>query len=306
MGTPHFAVPALKQLALHPDFEVPLVLTQPDRPSGRGKKLAPPPVKTEALALGLNILQPDDINTNEMRETLCNLAPDFFVVVAFGQILSSEILSVPVIYPVNIHASLLPKYRGASPIQTAILNMDKETGVTTMIMEKGLDSGDLLMSSRTLIGDEDTAQDLHDRLACIGAELVIDTLKGVVQDEIRPVPQDHSKATYTRLLKKKDGKINWDQPSCCIRAHINAMTPWPGAFSFLNGQRMKIFSIKITDTDSTHPPGTVFLCDEHGIHVATQDKNILILELMGASGKRLSADAYLKGNKIEKECVFYL
>lgn len=306
MGTPEFSVPALTALAACPDVEIPLVITQPDRPKGRGKKLAPPPVKQAARELGLSISQPRNINAPEIETRLRELAPDFYVVVAFGQILSRSLLAIPEKYPINIHASLLPRYRGASPIQAAILNMDKETGVTTMVMEPGLDSGDMLLSARIPISPEDTAQDLHDALAGLGADLVVRTISDVVLNKVTPVPQDESQATYAPLLKKDDGMINWDMESRLIKAHINAMTPWPGAFSFLNGQRMKIFRIQITDTDSAFDPGTVYLCDEQGIHVATRDKTILILELMGASGKRLSAQAYLKGNKIEKECVFYL
>jgi methionyl-tRNA formyltransferase len=306
MGTPDFSVPALETLAARPEFDICLVVTQPDRPRGRGKKLAPPPVKTAALQLGLQVIQPDDINDEKTAELLESLHPEFFVVAAFGQILSERILAVPKVYPINIHASLLPKYRGASPIQAAILNMEPETGITTMVMGKELDSGDILMMARTPLHGDETAQDLHDRLSCLGANLVVDTLLNVIRQDIRPVAQKHEDATYTRLLKKEDGKINWNQPSRNIKAHINAMTPWPGAFSFLNGQRMKIFKIHITDTPSAHDPGTVFLCDHQGIHVSTKDNTILILELMGASGKHLTADAYLKGNNIEKECVFYL
>ncbi|THB77501.1 MAG: methionyl-tRNA formyltransferase [Desulfobacteraceae bacterium] len=306
MGTPDFAVPSLERIAAHEAFEVPLVITQPDRPKGRGKKLAPPPVKQAAEKLGIEVVQPSDINAWDMEENLNSLEPDFFVVAAFGQILSEAILSIPKIFPINIHASLLPKYRGASPIQASILNMDRETGITTMVMEKGLDSGGMLMQDSIPISNEDTAQTMHDRLALLGADLIVDTLLRTAEGEMHPVPQDHTQATFARLLTKEDGRINWEKPSRQIKAHINAMTPWPGAFSFLNGQRMKIFKIHVTDQKSVHAPGTVFLCDEQGIHVSTTDNTILILELMGASGKRLTADAYLKGNKIEKECMFYL
>ncbi len=223
MGTPDFSVPALNRLAAEDDFEIPLVVTQPDRPKGRGKKLAFSPVKKAALDLGLDLFQPESLKNPEHIDQLAAYKPDFFVVAAFGQILTPEVLKIPSRYPVNIHASLLPSYRGASPIQAAILNMDEKTGITTMVMAEKMDAGDILLQKSTPISASDTAQTLHDRLGQIGASLIVDTIRQICNNTLAPTPQDHSKATYVTLLKKQDGKINWQASSRRILAHINAM-----------------------------------------------------------------------------------
>lgn len=304
MGTPDFSVPALQMLAAQDDFHISLVVTQPDRPKGRGKKLAPSPVKTAALNLGLDVFQPENINTKDAREKLLSLQPDFFVVAAFGQILSQKILDIPKLFPINIHASLLPRYRGASPIQAAILNMDKITGITTMVMGKDLDAGDILLTATTPISEQDTAQDLHDRLGLIGADLIGKTLRAVLDERIEPTPQDHSKATYVKLLKKTDGEIDWALGNRQICAHINAMTPWPGAFTTLGSKRIKIYKARASDLPSPQDPGVIFQCDKDGIHVATGNGSLVILELMGISGKRLKAGEFLCGHKIDPPVKF--
>ena len=304
MGTPDFSVPALQMLAAQDDFHISLVVTQPDRPKGRGKKLAPSPVKTAALNLGLDVFQPENLNTKDAREKLLSLQPDFFVVAAFGQILSQKILDIPKLFPINIHASLLPRYRGASPIQAAILNMDKITGITTMVMGKDLDAGDILLTATTPISEQDTAQDLHDRLGLIGADLIGKTLRAVLNERIEPTPQDHSKATYVKLLKKTDGEIDWALGNRQICAHINAMTPWPGAFTHLGNRRFKIYKAQTSYLHFDHAPGVIFLCDKEGIHVATGHGCLTILELMGASGKRLKAAEFLCGHKIDPPTKF--
>ena len=306
MGTPDFSVPALQRLAEQEDFHVILVVTQPDRPKGRGKKLAPSPVKTAALKLGLDVFQPEKINSDKAREKLSSLKPDFFVVAAFGQILSREILDIPKVFPINIHASLLPRYRGSSPIQAAILNRDKTTGVTTMVMAKDLDAGDTLLASETPISEDDTARDIHDRLGLKGADLIVNPIHDELDKRLAPVPQDHSKATYVKMLKKSDGKINWNLSSRQICAHINAMTPWPGAFTRLSNRHIKIYKARVVDKPSDYEPGVIFQCDKEGIHVATGNGSLIILELMGASGKRLNAMAFLCGNKIDPPVKFDL
>ncbi|MCP4023767.1 MAG: methionyl-tRNA formyltransferase [Desulfobacteraceae bacterium] len=298
MGTPDFAVPALKALAARKNFHISLVVTQPDRPKGRGKKLAVSPVKAAALELGLDLFQPDKINTQKDLATLADCNPDYFVVVAFGQILSLEVLDIPKKYPVNIHGSLLPKYRGAAPIQASILNMDKDTGITTMVMDTGMDTGDMLLKSKTPISVNDTAQDLHDRLAQIGADLILETIDALEENRIKPIPQDHEKATYVKMLKKSDGKIDWSLENKNICAHINAMTPWPGAFSSLNDRYIKIFKIIESEESTGKEPGMVFCCDKEGIHVSCGKKSVIIKELMGSSGKRLLADAFLRGHNL--------
>lgn len=306
MGTPDFSVPALKKLSENPNYQIVLVVTQPDRPKGRGKTVAQSPVKQTALELGLDIYQPEKVSTPEGVEKLSALSPDFLVVAAYGQILSQAVLDIPKIYPINIHASLLPKYRGASPIQAAIANMDKKSGVTTMLMAKAMDAGDILLTRDTPISREDTAQDLHDRLSIIGAELIIETIDRILDKNLTPTPQNHDKATYVKLLKKQDGQIDWNLPSDKICAHINAMTPWPGAFTQLNGKHTKIFKATSSKTAADFKPGTIFNCDVQGIHVACGKGVLVITELMGSSGKRLKSEDYLRGHAIQPPAEFGL
>lgn len=304
MGTPDFSVPALQRLAAQEEFQVCLVVTQPDRPKGRGKKMTPSPVKEAGLNLGIEVFQPEKINTSEAQEKLLSLEPDFFVVAAFGQILSQKILDIPKIFPINIHASLLPKYRGSSPIQAAILNMDEVTGVTTMVMAKEMDSGDILLTSSTPVLDTDTALELHDRLGLMGADLIVETIHAILNHNLTPTPQDHSKASYVKMLKKNDGRIDWTLSNRQILAHINAMTPWPGAFTFLGKNHIKLFKAKTSDVPSSFEPGTIFLCSKQGIHVSTGNGSLILLELMGASGKRLTAGDFLCGHKIDPPVKF--
>lgn len=306
MGTPDFSVPALKKLASQENFTVPLVVTQPDRPKGRGKKLTASPVKEAAIELGLKVFQPEKINEPESVAFLKSLEPDFFVVAAFGQILSVEVLKIPAVMPVNIHASLLPRYRGSSPIQAAILNMDKVTGVTTMVMERKMDAGDILMTAETPISSADTSLDIHDRLGKLGGDLIVDTINGLADKTLTPVPQDNTQATYVKMLKKRDGAIDWRKPARQIVAHINAMTPWPGAFSRLRGKPTKIFKATAEERPGEYLPGVIYLCDEDGIHVATGEGSLVIHELMGSTGKRLTAKSYLLGANLKPPIPFDL
>jgi len=302
MGTPDFAVPPLRALA-SAGHHISLVLTQPDRPRGRGKKLTPPPVKQAAEALGLDILQPESMKGPEIREKLIALDPDFFVVVAFGHKLSREILDIPRMHPINIHASLLPAWRGSSPIQAAILNQDKEAGITTMIMDTDLDTGDMLLKARTPIAMDETAQTLHDRLVPMGSDLIIETLDAFAHGTLAPRPQDHTQATHAPMLKKADGCVDWTMDSEKIHAHVRAMTPWPGAYGFLGEKRIKILEVIPLEVHTDHKPGTVFSCDCHEIHVATGSGAVAILRLQGASGKCLCSEDFLRGNKLQTgEC----
>lgn len=306
MGTPEFSVPTLKTLAKEPGFDVLLAVTQPDRPKGRGKKLSPSAVKQAALGLGINVYQPEKINTPEGVERLAGLEPDYFVVVAFGQILSRQVLDIPTTYPINIHASLLPKYRGAAPIQAAVLNMDEQTGVTTMVMAEKMDAGDILLMDTTPVYSEDTASTLHDRLSQMGADLIIKTIKGIEQKQITPVPQDHSNATYVSMLKKSDGRIHWNSSAKAVCAHINAMTPWPGAFTELDQKRLKIFKAVVSSAPlpGDNPPGTIVSCTDQGLFVAAKDGVVQVIELMGNSGKRLDVAAFLCGTKLDLPAGF--
>ncbi len=302
MGTPDFAVPALKAL-LDCGHKLSLVVTQPDRPKGRGRKTTPTPVKKAALDYGIKVIQPEDINLSPVKKKLKSLNPDLFVVVAFGQKLSKETLDIPKLYPINIHASLLPKYRGSSPIQAAISNMDKTTGITTMVMGEKLDDGDILLSLKTDIAFDETAETLHDRLADMGGDLICNTLDAM--DSLTPIAQNHELATFAPMLKKNDGKINWRESNEKICAKIRAMTPWPGAFTFLNNKLLKIFKaepIKAAMNDTM--PGTIIEHQYNEIRVASGDGIVNILELMGKSGKRLKAEEFLRGNKFEEKARF--
>ena len=309
MGTPDFSVPALKAI-VKSGHNVSLVVTQPDRPKGRGRKTTPTPVKKVAQSFGIEVIQPEDINISSITEKLKSLNPDLFVVVAFGQKLSKETLNIPKIYPVNIHASLLPKYRGSSPIQAAISNLDKKTGITTMVMGEKLDDGDILLSSKTDISPDETAETLHDKLAEMGGDLICSTLDAILANSITPIPQNHKNVTYAPMLKKSDGKIIWEEPSEKICAKIRAMTPWPGAFTYLNGKTLKIFravpieSSQAESSQSDIMPGHIIEYPNNEIHIATGDGIVNILELMGKSGKRLKADEFLRGNKLEKGMKF--
>lgn len=302
MGTPDFAVPPLKALAAA-GHHIPLVITQPDRPKGRGRKLMPPPVKPAAQALGLDIIQPESMKDPAITAKLAALHPDFLVVVAFGHKLSREILDIPRIYPINIHASLLPAWRGSSPIQAAIRNQDPEAGVTTMIMDTDLDTGDMLLKSKIPLNGNETAQNLHDRLAPMGADLIIETLEAVAENRLTPTPQDHKRATVAPLLKKSDGCVDWTLDAKEISAHVRAMTPWPGAYGFLGGKRIKILEVSVLEVATEHKPGTVFFCDCSRIHVAAGGGAVAIEKLQGASGKCLCSEDFLRGNQLETgEC----
>ncbi len=304
MGTPDFSVPSLDAL-LNAGHKISLVITQPDRPKGRGRKPAPPPVKQAALNAGIEVVQVENINDKTVTDKLKSLRPDLFVVIAFGQKLSRSLLDIPSLFPINIHASLLPRYRGSSPIQAAIANMDKTTGVTTMIMGEGLDTGDILLVSRTDIDPDETAGTLHDRLAALGADLICSTLDAIYSSSLTPTPQNNEAATYAPMLKKSDGEIIWTDSGKKICAKIRAMTPWPGAFTRFNKSILKIFKACPVDIpDSGAKPGTIVDCGGNRLIVACGNGGVNILELMGKSGKQLKTEEFLRGNKLEKGMKF--
>jgi methionyl-tRNA formyltransferase len=294
MGTPEFAVPALK--AIHTsNHHISFVVTQPDRPKGRGRKVVPPPAKQAASDLGYRVLQPTSVKDKEVVEAVIRSTPDFLVVVAYGRILPKTILALPKLGTINLHASLLPKYRGPAPIQWAIINGETVTGVTTMLMDEGLDTGDILLTVEEKISPADTSAALHDRLAQIGANLLVDTLDRYSKDQIRPVPQDHSQASRAPLLKKSDGRIAWDAPADKISAFIRGMTPWPGAFTFHKGKSFKIFAARPITADVSQSPGTVIKGFPDELRVATAKGILSVLEIQGASGKRLPIADFLRG-----------
>ena len=297
MGTPHFAVPALK--ALHNnDQNIALVITQPDRPKGRGRKLTPSPVKETAINLGYSVIQPSSVRTAEFSNYIEKHAPGFIVVVAFGHILPKNILTIPQIATINIHASLLPKYRGPAPIQWAIINEEKETGVTTMLMDEGMDTGDILLSSKLKIASDDTSGTLHDRLADLGADLLIQTLKTFETGNINPISQDHTQATYAPMLKKNDGHMNWKLPAESLEAFIRGMTPWPGAFTFHEKKRLKFFKARTIVMDTDASPGTVIKGFPDELWISTGKGVLSVMEIQGESGKRLLIKDFLRGYQL--------
>lgn len=297
MGTPDFAVPALKALHAHKS-DIALVITQPDRPQGRGRKVMPPPVKNAAVQMGYHVVQPASIKTDDFEDLVNKQKPDIIIAVAFGHILPKNILAVPNLATVNLHASLLPKYRGSAPIHWAIIRGEKETGVTTMLMDEGMDTGDILMSSKLVITPDDTAGTLHDRLAYLGADLLIKTLDLIENGKLTSTPQDHDQATYAPLLKKEDGHIDWKMPAAGLDPFIRGMTPWPGAFTFHESKRLKIFKTKPLSVDINEPPGTVIKGFPDELRVATGKGVLSIMEIQGASGKRLLIKDFLRGYSI--------
>ncbi|MFC1816178.1 methionyl-tRNA formyltransferase [Thermodesulfobacteriota bacterium] len=297
MGTPEFAVPALKILPKS-GHEIVLVVTQPDRPKGRGRKVLPSPVKKVALDLRYDVSQPKSIRTAEFAQHIKKLKPDIIVVVAFGHILTKDILSLPRIGTINIHASLLPKYRGPAPIQWAIINAEKETGVTTMFMNEGLDTGDILLAAKTEIFPDDNAATLHDRLSELGADLLSNTIQALEAGDIKPVPQNHEQATYAPLLTKTDGHIDWEKPADLLEVFIRGMTPWPGAYTFHGEKRLRIFRARPITTEVSDPPGTVIKGFSGELRIVTAKGILSILEIQGASGKRLLIKDFLRGTVI--------
>lgn len=294
MGTPDFAVPALQALVQN-GYDVALVVTQPDRPKGRGRQLTAPPVKVKALELNLDILQPSTLKNENFIDRIEHIQPDFLVVIAFGHILTETILHLPKFGAINVHASLLPKYRGPAPIQWAITNGERQTGVTTMLMDKGLDTGDILLAKREPIFAEDTSSDLHDRLALSSADLLIKTLEGYASRKIKPIPQDHSQATYAPLLKKQDGHIDWKKPAEQLHSFIRGMTPWPGAFTYHHHNRLKVLRAALVSENVSEPAGTILPGFADELRVATGKDALSILEIQGPSGKQLVIADFLRG-----------
>ena len=297
MGTPGFAVPALKSLC-RSGHRVLQVVTQPDRPKGRGKTVVFPPVKEAALELGCPILQPQSIRTQDFCDAMTALDPDLLVVAAYGHVLPQRILAIPKLGAINIHASLLPKYRGAAPIQWAVINREKETGVTLMLMDKGLDTGDILSSASVPILPDDTSGSLHDRLALLGADLLIQTLNYYEVHRKSATPQVHEQASYAPLLRKEDGHLDWRQTADELEARIRGLTPWPGAFCFYNEKRIKIYRACPKTVVTQEPPGTVMKGFSNELTVATGSHALVIQELQGDSGKRLPVQDFLRGHPI--------
>jgi len=302
-GTPSFAIPTLKSLLEGPD-EVIAVVAQPDREKGRGRKVIPSPVKEVALQYGITLLQPEKVREETFEENLRALRPELIVVAAFGQILPKPILKIPTYGAVNVHASLLPKYRGAAPIVWAILRGEKVTGVTTMLMDEGMDTGAILLQRETLIGDEETAETLHDRLALLGAPLLMETVEGMKRGEIDPVPQDHSKATYAPPLKKEDGRVDWGKEAKEIDLQVRAFNPWPGAYTTWDDRLLKIYHGGVREGKPGGKAGTVVWVGSDFIEVGTGRDSFLIKEVQLEGKRRMSVREFLSGHPISVGTVF--
>jgi len=293
MGTPDFSIPSLEGI-YKSGREIISVVTQPDRPRGRGMHLRPSPVKEFALKHNLKILEPLSIKDNVFIKTIRDLYPDIIVVVAYGKILPKEILEIPPIGCVNLHASLLPKYRGAAPINWAIINGEKETGVTTQKMALKLDSGDILLQDRVEILESDTAGTLHDKLKVIGASLLVKTLDLLEKKSIEPMVQDESQATFAPMLKKEDGLIDWTKDAQSILNLIRGTNPWPSAYTFLSGKIFKIWRASLIDFNSGRKPGSITKKGER-LLVQTGDKSLSLEEVQLENHKRMSAKDFLIG-----------
>lgn len=283
-GTPEFALPPLQSL-LDSSHEIVAVFTQPDRPAGRGRKLTPSPVKKLALAAGIEVLQPETLRDEASQAQLKALQPDLMVVVAYGLLLPQEVLGIPARGCINIHASLLPRWRGASPIQAAVLAGDKETGVCLMQMDAGLDTGPVLASKALKIGEHETAGDLHDRLAALGGELLTANLEQILAGELQPQPQPDAGATYAGRISKSDGLIDWSQPAQQIDQQIRAYQPWPVAHTVYQGQNLRCLQARPLAESGDGMPGTILAIADEGLHVQTGG-GVLVLESLQLAGKK--------------------
>ena len=299
MGTPEFAVPPLKAI-IDSGHNVVGVFTQPDKPKGRGYVLTPPPVKEYAAENNIPVFQPTSMKNGEALNILKELAPDIIVVVAFGKILPKEILDLPKYGCVNVHASLLPRYRGAGPIQWCVLNGEKETGVTTMKMAEGLDTGDMLLKSITKIGENETAGQLHDRLSDMGAELIVKTLSAIENDTVTPEKQDDSLSNYAPMLTKKLCKIDWSSTAQAVHNQVRGLNPWPIATATVNGKRVKIYSTVLSDQKGE--VGRV-IC-ENPLTVACGEGAVIINEIQPEGKKRMKSQDYVRGYRITTDTVF--
>nr|WP_290667786.1 methionyl-tRNA formyltransferase [Ardenticatena sp.] len=295
LGTPVFAVPSLQRLAERGTYDLVQVITQPDRPAGRGRKLRPSPVKEAAQTLGIPVWTPETLKTPDAIARLRDLQPDVAVVVAYGEILRPNVLAIPPKGFVNVHASLLPKYRGAAPIQAALLNGDRETGVSIMLLDEGMDTGPVLAQRVVPIAPDETAGSLSEKLAQVGADLLVETLPRWLAGEIVPQPQDHSQASITRLIKKTHGRIDWAQPAEVIERQVRAYTPWPSAFTTWDGRLLKVLRARVVDAPVQGlMPGTVVMHEDAPAVVT--GKGLLLLEEVQLEGKRpTSGRAFLQG-----------
>ena len=298
-GTPAFAVPSLQHLLTEPDFEVVGVVTQPDRPRGRGQEVHSSPVKGAAIAAGISVYQPEKIKADEAYEYFKRLAPDAVVIIAYGQIISPRLIAIPRLGWINLHASLLPKYRGAAPINWAIVNAEARTGLTTMLIDAGLDTGPMLLKYETEIGPDETAPELTVRLADAGAPLTAKTLRGLAAGEIKPVPQENSEATFAPVLRKNDGLIEWELSARIIYNKIRGLQPWPGAFTVFRGKNCQIWGKPLQPISAGGMPGIMLPTQEDGLLVICGGNTVLRVECVQLEGrKRVTDREFMNGARI--------
>lgn len=300
MGTPGFAVPALQTL-LRNNYEVAAVVTQPDKPGGRGKKLRPTPVKVAALSAGLTVYQPEKVRERDFIDVLKVLNPDIVVVAAFGQILPAEILDLPPHGCINIHASLLPAYRGAAPIHRAIINGEQKTGVTIMQMDSGLDTGAMLLQGEVPIGPEDTVGFVHDRLAQLGGRLLLETLEQIKSGRVRSIPQDDQLSCYAAMLTREDELIDWNRDAVAIKNQVRGLNPWPGARTTMLDQLLKIWRVSVVEgypAGSAAPGQLLVTGGNECILVQTGNGVLRIDELQLQGKKRMQVAEFLRGHRL--------
>lgn len=297
MGTPDFACPTLQRL-IELGEKLVAVVTQPDRPKGRGQHLRPTPVKALANKHSIPVLQPLKVREPDFVETIRELQPDVIVVVAFGQILPKSLLDIPPHGCINVHASLLPRYRGAAPLNWCIINGEQETGVTTMLMDTGLDTGPMLLKQSTTLDENEDIVSLHDRMAEMGANLLAKTLDCLKANTVTPQPQNNDETCYAAMLSKEDGLINWYRDAKSIHNQVRGMSVWPGAFTFIDGQLTKIFRTRVGS--GVGKPGTILMASKVGLEVACLTGSIFILELQKAGKKRLETSSFMAGFAISE------
>ena len=303
MGTPDFSVPTLEALVAS-EHEVAAVVTQPDKPKGRGKEIHMSPVKECALKHNIPVYQPVRARDEAFVEEMRTLKPDAMVVIAFGQILPKSLLDLPKYGCVNIHASLLPKYRGAAPIQWAVINGDEETGVTTMMMDVEMDTGDMLEKTVIKLNPDETGGSLFDRLSLLGGDLILSTLSKLEKGEITPQPQDHAQATYVKKISKSMGDIDWTMDAVSIERLVRGLNPWPSAFTRWNGKMLKIWEAKVLpDPETKAPCGSVIRASDEGLKIQTGNGVLCVTSLQLEGKKRMDTAAFLRGYQVESGCI---
>lgn len=302
MGTPDFSVPTLEAL-IQSQHEVIAVVTQPDKPKGRGGAVQMPPVKETALQYQIPVYQPVRAKASEFVEEMRALKPDAIIVIAFGQILSKELLEIPKYGCINIHASLLPAYRGASPIQWAVINGDEKTGITTMMMNEGMDTGDILETAVVTLDEKETGGSLFDRLSKMGGDLILSTLEKAEQGTLVCTPQEHEQATYVKKIPKTLGDIDWTMDAAAIERLIRGLNPWPSAYTHLHGKLLKIWEADVLPSVLQAPCGTVLAASDSELHVQTGNGVLKINSVQLEGKKRMDTAAFLRGYPVETGCI---